>query len=308
MDRLRTTLLTAMAPAVWGTTYIVTTELLPPGHPLFASLVRALPAGLLAIALTRVLPTGAWWWKSAVLGVLNIGAFFPLLFVAASHLPGGVAATLGAAQPLVVAILVVILLREPFSAWRLSWGIVGIIGVALVVLRSTATLDAVGVAAGLLSAVSMGFGVTLTKRWGRPAGVPAMGLAGWQLSAGGLFLLPVTLLFEGVPAGIEGAALAGYLWLGLIGGVLTYTLWFSGIARLPVASVAVLGLISPLVAAALGVLLLGETLGTVQLAGFVLALAAVAAGQITPGGKPATAANTETNQPAMAAAQARKTS
>lgn len=36
MGRVRTTLLTAIAPAVWGTTYVVTTELLPPGHPLFA--------------------------------------------------------------------------------------------------------------------------------------------------------------------------------------------------------------------------------------------------------------------------------
>ena len=286
MDRFRTTLLTAIVPAIWGTTYIVTSEMLPAGHPLFASLVRALPAGLLACALTRALPTGAWWWKSAVLGVLNIGAFFPLLFVAAYHLPGGVAATLGAAQPLVVAILVVVILRESFSAWRLLWGMVGLIGVALVVLRSTATLDAVGVIAGLLSAVSMGFGVTLTKKWGRAAGVPAMGQAGWQLTAGGLFLLPITLLFEGVPTTIDGTALAGYAWLGLIGGFVTYTLWFRGIARLPVASVAVLGLLSPLVAATLGALVLGETLGVVQMIGFALAVAAIAAGQITPSKKP----------------------
>jgi probable blue pigment (indigoidine) exporter len=298
MDRGRTTLLTAIAPAVWGTTYIVTTELLPPEHPLFASLVRALPAGLLAIALTRSLPTGAWWWRSAVLGVLNIGAFFPLLFVAAYHLPGGVAATLGAAQPLVVAILVVIILREPFSAWRLSWGVVGVVGVALIVLRSTATLDAMGVVAGLLSAVSMGFGVTLTKKWGRPAGVSAMASAGWQLTAGGLLLLPITLLFEGVPAAVDGTAVAGYLWLGLIGGLLTYTLWFSGIARLPVASVAVLGLLSPLVAAALGALLLGQTLGAVQLVGFALALSAIAAGQIIPGRRPPAATNTGIDRPA----------
>jgi probable blue pigment (indigoidine) exporter len=308
MNRLRATVLTAIAPAVWGTTYIVTTEMLPPGHPLFASLMRALPAGLLAIALTRALPTGAWWWRSTVLGVLNIGAFFPLLFVAAHHLPGGVAATLGAAQPLVVAILVVIILRQPFSVWRLSWGVFGIIGVALVVLRSTATLDAIGVVAGLLSAVSMGFGVTLTKKWGRPTGVPAMGLVGWQLTAGGLLLLPITLLFEGVPAAIDNTSLAGYLWLGLIGGLLTYTLWFSGIARLPVASVAVLGLLSPLVAAALGALLLGQTLDAVQMVGFALALTAIAAGQITPGRRPPSATDIDINQPALTAAQTRRAS
>ena len=305
MNRFHLTLLTAIAPVVWGTTYIVTTELLPPGHPLFASLARALPAGVVAIALTRALPTGSWWWKATVLGGLNIGAFFPLLFVAAYHLPGGVAATLGAAQPLVVAVLVVLVLGESFSAWRLFWGIVGITGVALVVLDSTAALGVAGVAAGLLSAVSMGFGVTLTKKWGRPTGVPAMGLAGWQLTAGGLFLLPLTLLFEGLPTSIDGPALAGYAWLGLIGGLLAYTLWFGGITRLPVASVAVLGLLSPLVAAVLGALLLGQILGVGQLVGFGLALAAVAAAQITPGAKPPVPVHTSTPRPSVTPTPAR---
>ncbi|MEE2521941.1 EamA family transporter [Pseudarthrobacter sp. J75] len=282
MGRLQTTVITAFAPAVWGTTYVVTTELLPPGHPLFAALVRALPAGLIAIALTRAIPRGEWWWKSAVLGVLNIGIFLPLLFVAAYRLPGGVAATLGAAQPLAVALLVVVLLKERFSWWRFGWGIVGVLGVALVVLRSTAVLDVVGVAAGLLGTASMGLGITLAKKWSRPPGVSTMALTGWQLAAGGLFLLPITLAFEGVPQAIDAPALAGFAWLGIIGGLVAYTLWFRGIGRLPVASVAVLGLLSPLVAAILGALILGQTLGVVQLIGFALALAAIAGSQIPP--------------------------
>ena len=82
------TLLTAIAPLVWGTSYIVSTELLPPGRPLFGAAVRALPAGLVAVAVARQLPRGDWWWRVAVLGTLNIGAFFALLFVAAYRLPG----------------------------------------------------------------------------------------------------------------------------------------------------------------------------------------------------------------------------
>lgn len=282
MRTVRLTLVTAIAPVVWGTTYIVTSEMLPPGHPLFAALVRALPAGLIAIGLARALPRGAWWWKSAVLGILNIGAFFPLLFVAAYHLPGGVAATLGAAQPLVVALLAIGILNARWSAWRLSWGLAGVIGVALVVLRSSAILDTVGVFAGLAGTVSMAVGITLTKKWGRPVGVPAMGLAGWQLTAGGLFLLPIALVIEGAPQSVEPLGLLGYAWLGIVGGLITYTLWFHGIGRLPVTSVAVLGLLSPLVAASLGALLLGQLLGPIQLAGFALALAAIVATQFTP--------------------------
>ncbi|MEW2291298.1 EamA family transporter [Streptomyces sp. NPDC006743] len=292
---LVTLALTALAPASWGTTYAVTTKLLPPGHPLFAGLTRALPAGLIALALTRALPRGTWWWKAAVLGVLNIGAFFPLLFLSAERLPGGVAATLGAAQPLLVAALAVAVLRDRPSAWRLIWGVIGVIGVGLVVLGPQARLDAVGVLAGLGGTATMACGVVLTKRWGRPAGVGPLALAGWQLTAGGLLLLPLTLAIEGVPQRIDAGAAGGYLWLGGMGGLIAYTLWFRGIGSLPVGASAPLVLLSPLVATVVG-LVLGESLSLPQVLGFLLALAALLAAQLSPpdlsglrrrGGRPA---------------------
>ncbi|SDM02395.1 probable blue pigment (indigoidine) exporter [Lentzea albidocapillata subsp. violacea] len=276
---LSRTALAAFAPVVWGSTYVVTTELLPVGHPLFAGLVRALPAGLIALALTRTLPRGSWWAKAAVLGVLNIGLFFPFLFIAAERLPGGVAATLGAAQPLVVALLAVGVLRENPSAWRLAWGVIGMLGVGLVVLGPAAGFDLVGVLAGLGGAATMALGVTLTKKWGRPVGASPTAFAGWQLTAGGLFLVPVTFLFEGPPPAIGLTALLGYLWLGGVGGLLAYVLWFRAITTLPVTSVSMLGLLSPMVAAVLGVAVLGQTLDPVQLTGFALALAAIVASQ-----------------------------
>lgn len=81
--------------------------------------------------------------------------------------------------------------------------------------------------------------------------------------------------------------MAGYVWLGLVGGLVTYTLWFDGIGHLPVTSAALLGLLSPIVAAALGAILLGQLLGPIQILGFLLALAAIAAGQFDPDGRAA---------------------
>ena len=274
--------LTALAPAVWGTTYIVTTHALPTGHPVFAALMRTLPAGTLALALTRRLPSGQWWWKSLVLGALNMACFFPLLFVAAQRLPGGVAATLGAAQPIIVAGLAVVVLSERPSAWRLRWGGIGVVGVALVVLGPQAGLDVLGVTAGLGGAVSMGLGVVLTKRWGKPDGVSALSLAGWQLTGAGLLLIVPALLIDGVPTGIDATAVAGYSWLGLVGGLAAYVLWFEGIRRLPVTPTALLGLLSPLTAALLGHVIAGEVLSPAQLLGFALALTAMTVGQLAP--------------------------
>lgn len=158
----RDLLIAAAAPALWGSTYLVTSELLPPDRPLLAATLRALPIGLLITLYAHELPRGAWW-RSAVLGTLNIGAFFALLFVAAYRLPGGVAATAGAIQPLVVASLAVVALGERFRATVVVAGILGVLAVGLLVLGPEATLDPVGVAAALVGTLSMASGVVLTN-------------------------------------------------------------------------------------------------------------------------------------------------
>lgn len=271
---------TAFAPVVWGTTYVVTTLLLPADHALWSGVLRALPAGLLLCALGRTLPRGDWWWRALVLGVLNIGAFFPLLFLAAYLLPGGIAAVFGAASPLLVAALALPLLSERPTPWRLVWGAFAVAGVAMMVLAPGVELSPLGVLAGAAAPLCMAMGTVLSKRWGRPVGPVAY--AGWQLSAGGLVIFPVALLVEGGPPTLDAPALAGYAWLGILGAALAYTLWFRGVGRMPAGAVAFLPLISPLVAAVLGWLVLGEALTPFQGAGFVLALFAVACAQRTP--------------------------
>ena len=276
---------TALAPAVWGTTYLVTTELLPPGRPLLAALVRALPAGLALLAVTRVLPVGSWWWRSLVLGSLNIGVFFALLFAAAHRLPGGVAATVGAVQPLLVVALAAGLLGEAVTARVLLAGLTGLVGVGLLVLRADAAVDPVGVAAALGGAVVMAAGVVLTKRWGRPVGLLAF--TAWQLTAGGLVLLPVTLAVEGLPPdGVSATNAAGFAYLAVVGTALAYALWFRGVTALPAASTAALGLLSPLVATIAGWVVLDQGLTGAQVLGAVLVLGAVTAVQTAPPGRP----------------------
>jgi probable blue pigment (indigoidine) exporter len=275
---VRVLLVTAITPVLWGTTYAVTTEFLPPGRPLLSGLLRALPAGLALLAITRELPRGAWWWKSAVLGALNIGIFFALLFVTAYRLPGGMAAVLGAVQPLLVAGLSVLLLAGRVGLRTVLAGLIGATGVALAVLTSAVHLDPVGVAAGLAGAGTMALGLVLTKRWGRP-GASLLAATGWQLTAGGLLLVPVTLLAEGPPPALSPANLMGYAYLALIGTALAYTLWFRGLELLPATRVSLLSLLAPLTATVVGWAALGQALTPVQVAGMTIAFGAVVWGQ-----------------------------
>lgn len=273
-----TAAMTALTPAVWGTTYIVATELLPEGRPMLAAMIRALPVGLVFILWSKRLPSGAWWWRAAVLGFLNIGAFFALLFVAAFRLPGGVAATAGAIQPIVAAVIAAAVLGERFTIRTAVGGAAGVVGVAMLVLGPDAALDPIGVVAAVAGTICMATGVVLTKHWARP--VDLVTFTGWQLSAGGLMLVPVVLLTEGLPSGLSGRNVAGFAWLAVIGTGLAYANWFRGIAKLPISISSFLALLSPLVATVAGWLVLDERLTAVQAVGALLVLAAVLAPQL----------------------------
>ncbi|CAM5442678.1 ABC transporter permease [Streptomyces avidinii] len=283
MNRAATIALTALAPVSWGSTYAVASELLPPDRPLFTGVMRALPAGLLLTALARTLPKGQWWWKSAVLGGLNIGAFFPLLFLSAYRLPGGVAAVLGAAGPLFVVGLAALLLGERARLGTVLAAVTAAFGVSMVVLTAEAGLDLLGVLAGVVSSVSMGAGTVMTKRWGRPEGVGPLAMTGWQLTAGGLMIIPVAALVEGAPPALDGRAFLGYGYMMLINTGLAYWLWFRGIGHLSATSVTLLGPLSPLTAAVIGWAALGQALTPVQLLGMAVALGATLAGQLAAG-------------------------
>jgi probable blue pigment (indigoidine) exporter len=266
-------LLTALAPAIWGSTYFVTTSYLPHGYPLTVAMLRALPAGLLLLAVVRRLPEGIWWFRALVLGALNFSFFWAMLFVSAYRLPGGVAATVGAIQPLIVIVLSRFVLGRPIRALAVAAGLVGMAGVGLLVLTPGAALDPIGVLAGLAGAVSMACGTVLTRRWTPP--VSSLAFTAWQLTAGGLLLVPVALIAEPAlpPPTLENVL--AIAWLGLIGAALTYILWFRGLARIEPSAASSLGFLSPVVATLLGWLALGQLLTPAQLCGFAMVLASV---------------------------------
>ena len=272
-------LVTALAPMSWGTTYAVATEFLPPDHPLLVASLRSLPIGILLTIGLRKLPKGDWWWRILILGGLNIGLFQALLFVAAYRLPGGVAATAGAIQPLIVVFFSWAILSKKPSILTIGAAIAGFIGVGLLVLSPAARLDTIGIMAAIAGAGAMGLGTVLVKRWKPP--VSLIVFTAWQLTIGGLMLLPVALITEGTFTQLTRTNLWGFIYLGLIGTGLAYALWFRGIRKLSATAVSYLGLLSPVVATIIGYIFLRETFTPVQLIGIAVVLISIVVGQKT---------------------------
>ena len=211
-------------------------------------------------------------------------------------LSGGVAATLGAIQPLLVLFLARVALGSGITMLGIVAAVSGLIGVAMLVLGPTSSLDPIGIAAALLGAASMAAGTVMTRKWQPP--VSPLTFTAWQLTAGGLLLIPVALMVEpGFPIP-NLTNLAGLVWLGLIGAALTYFLWFRGIARLSPTTVTSFGFLSPTSAVLLGWIILGEALSPLQMIGVIVVLASIWLGQRAARPAPAPSGQRRADRPA----------
>ncbi|MFI9030986.1 EamA family transporter [Streptomyces sp. NPDC053560] len=280
---LRWVALTAVAPVAWGTNYYVTREFLPADHPLYGAALRALPAGLVLLALRRQLPRGAWWWRSAVLGLLNVSVFFVLVYAASQLLPTSIASTVMALSPLTMMLMAWLLVSERPRAAHLAGAATGLAGVCLMLLTGAGGVSVAGVLASATAMLTSSFGYVLTKRWS--AGTDVLASTAWQLTAGGLFLLPVAAVTEGAPPALSAPTLLAFGYVTLIATALAFAAWFTGLRHLPAGTVGLVGLLNPVTGVLLGLALADEALTPQQLCGLVMVLAGVALGRPTGAGQ-----------------------
>ena len=278
-DTWVTTLVTSFTPIIWGTTYVLSTEVLPPSLPLTTAALRTLPAGIALVLVTGNFRPGVPWRRLLVVSLLNIAAFQSLLFVAAQRLPGSIAALVSALQPLMIVFLIWWLDRRRPHALTLATALLGMAGMGGVFFSPGVRLDALGVAAAFTGAACMAVGTFFALRWRND--MPLLPFIGWKLTLGGFMLLGPALLWEFPLPPLSTVQWIGYAYLSLFGTVLAYVLWFRGLSKLPPVAVSALGLLSPVTATLLGWHFLGERLDIGQTAGIAVVLTSVGILQIT---------------------------
>jgi probable blue pigment (indigoidine) exporter len=265
--------ITAIAPIVWGSTYMITKLYLPPNIPMISSIIRCLPIGIIMLIWNRKLPSYNLIWKVIIVSLLNISLFQFLLFYSAYRLQGGTAAILTSTQPIFVLLLTVPILGIKHNRTTLLSGLFGFLGVIILLSNKGIIFDLTGYVAAILSAISMGLGTIFTKKWF--PNVNQFNLTGWQLTFGGLLLIPVAMISETIPNIFETKNIFAYLWLSFISAGLAYYLWFQGIRRLSIQSVTLLGFLSPASAMILGFVFLDEQFSMREFMGIIMIIASI---------------------------------
>ncbi len=260
-------LIAVTVPMLWGSTYAVVALYLEGLSPLWVAVWRALPAGVLLLMLHRKAPPLPWG-KVVLLGLFNIALFFPLMFTAAYRLPGSVAGTLGATMPLQLLLVQWVWLKKRPSLPLLGLAVLGLMGVMLL-LNPSADLDPIGVIAALTGTCLIALSSLWMQRW---SVTDVLGLTAWQLTLGGLMLVPVAWLLAGAPQPVGWERMPGFLWLTGLGTAFAYWAFVRSLNRLGANRMSMLMLLNPVTSVMLGIALVNERLGWVQWMGIALIL------------------------------------
>ena len=259
-------ILLAMIPAFfWGTTYAVTQFTLPDWPPLLLGALRALPAGLLLLALRPSFPKRSEWGILFAIGAINIAAFFSLIFVMAMTLPSAISGV-GMVSVPVFAMLFhwVVSRRRPNGLQAICGAILVLLAWFLFDPRSI-SLNPLGLVAMLAAIFCIVIGSTLTKSQGQR--IHWWTVITWQLIIGGAILGLVSAahaLFEpqhyvAAITHISWRNITGLAWVIVLNTALGYGLYVWLLQRMSVVDFTFGGIANPIAGIVSGLLLMHNT-------------------------------------------------
>ena len=254
---------------VWGTTYLAIRIALAGVPPFLMAAIRFTLAGAILVVFLKArrerIPPLSSWPSLGALGVLLVGCGNGGVVWAEQTVPSGLTAVLVAAIPFwMVAVEFVLGTAEPLSARRLLGLLIGFAGIVLLVwpeLRlGSGRPFLVGVLSTQLACLGWAIGSSYARR--RDAEENVLGAAAVQMMLGGMALLVVsTALGEWSALALTRRTLVAMAYLTVIGSVAGFSAYAYALKHLPVSTVSLYAYVNPVIAVALGTIILGEPFG-----------------------------------------------
>jgi drug/metabolite transporter (DMT)-like permease len=279
---------------VWGSTYLAIAVMIETLPPLLAAGIRFVTAGILMLGAVWVhqrwlrrsgetveRPTRRHWRSAIVIGTLLLLGGNGGVVLAELRIPSGVAAVLVATVPIWIAVIEAIVTGRRPSRLVVAGLIGGITGVAilLVPVEGLAGLDPIGIVLVVGGAVAWAGGSVYAQH----APLPRSGLlvTGMEMLAGGLALATAGVLMGELARADVSAfstrSLVAFAYLIVFGSIIAFTAYTWLLAHVPASTAGTYAYVNPVVAVALGALLLSEPITVRTLIATVIIIAAVVA-------------------------------
>jgi len=217
-------------------------------------------------------PAGRTVLRVLALGALVLPAEVTLYFASLHRIGAGLAEVLLFLYPMWVVLITAVVLRQQVTRLVVGCSVVAVAGAALTV-GAVSGVDGVGVL--LAVGASIGFACYVVLSGRLVHGVGSI-LTTALITTGAAVTFSVAALVTGSQGPTDAAGWAATLGLSLVGTVVSFLLLTLGLARMPSTDASVVSTVEPAVAVLLGVVLLGEPIGPLQVVGVALVLGSVA--------------------------------
>jgi drug/metabolite transporter (DMT)-like permease len=187
--------------------------------------IAAVVLGLVVLPKLRNLPKGREWWPILAYGVMWFGGYNVALNAAEHMLDAGTAALLINVNPILVAVMAGVILKEGFPRWLIIGSLIAFAGVAVIALGSgqRSTADVVGVLLCLLAAVLAAVSVIVQKPVLRK--FPAAQATWFGIMIGAICCLPFSGQLLGELQRAPLPATLGLIYLGIFPTAIAFTTW-----------------------------------------------------------------------------------
>jgi drug/metabolite transporter (DMT)-like permease len=278
-------LLLVFLSVLWGGSFYFAKIAVAEIPPLTLALGRVAIAAVVLAAVARIMVgpfprNPAIWRQFAFMAALNNAIPFVLLFWGQIRISIGLASILNATSPLFGVLVAHVLTHDDrLNLNRIVGLVAGFVGVVVLIgpdLLHEIGADGWAELACLAAACSYAFGAVLTRRL---RGMSPTLVASGQLAMSTVLLLPTALIFSSPSALLtaSGPALGALLGLALLCSALAYLIYFRLIARAGATNALLATFLIPVSAIIMGVVLLGESVSSQQLAGMAAIFVGIAA-------------------------------
>lgn len=269
---------------IWGTTYLALRIAVLHFPPFLFTALRQTMAGILIIGFMMALNKTAWPSKEHILRQAIAGFFMitlgnGLVAWAEMYIPSGVAAIICSLMPVLVILINITIHREEKPNLSILLGVVlGLLGIVIIFSEHIGEFSKIVYLAGILftfvAVIAWAAGSIWLKKKNTNSNVFLN--AGLQMLFGGLWLYPLSLLFDDyTKISWTAEAVYPFIYLVLFGSVVAYISYSYALRKLPMTIVSLYAYINPLVAVLLGWLILDEKLnGRIGIA-FLITIAGI---------------------------------
>lgn len=270
---------------MWSSAFTSARVIVAYASPLASLSLRFLISGLLGIAIAKALGqsfnlTRSQWRATFIFGLCQNALYLGLNFVAMQTVEASLASIIASTMPLMVAFAGWIVFKDRLSALGLVGLILGVGGVLVIMsARLSGGVDPLGLGLCVVAAVALTV-ATLSVR-GASSGGNVMMIVGLQMLVGAGILAVASVLFEPLYVSFSWQLGVAFAYTTLVPGLAATFVWFTLVNEIGAVKAATFHFLNPFFGVAIAAILLGESLGVLDIVGVVVIAAGILAVQLS---------------------------